>query len=200
LRYALHPSHPQAIVFTGSPGELALMLEDIGTDNDPDESGIEMIEYGGLLISPAVNRNAKHDGNPGFGFDLLDAHGSRSVGRLILMDTDDQLENAPEWVVWYDSEETAAETLEILGARASRPKISSVTLDLCHEEESVEESAALIAAAHGVSVTVVDPQGPGGGWPVVRLSGLTPNVEKALRDDERGWGLEDDEIRDWLDA
>lgn len=191
MRVTPDPTDKTALQFSGSPSELADMIDELETT----EEGL--VEFGGLQVVSLVNRNAKHDGNPAFGFEIGDAFGSRTVGRVILMDTDRQLEFQPEWVVRYENEVVANENLAILGRRSENP-IASITLDMCFEDDEPEIAAAKIAAKHGVSVTIIDPHGPGGGWPVVRVTGLTRNVENALRSDDYGWGMDSDDVLEFL--
>lgn len=191
MRVTPDPTDKTALQFSGSPSELADMIDELETT----EEGL--VEFGGLQVVSLVNRNAKHDGNDAFGFELGDAFGSRSVGRVILMDTDRQLEFQPEWLVRYLDEGIAKENLLILGRRNENP-IASITLDMAFEDDEPEVAAAKIAAKHGVSVTIIDSHGPGGGWPVVRVTGLTRNVENALRSDDYGWGMDSDTVLEFL--
>lgn len=187
MHISRNASDKSALDFKGSPAELADIIDEL----EATESGI--VSFGGLQVVSVVNRNAKHDGNPAFGFEIGDAFGSRTVGRVILMDTDQQLEFQPEWTVYYDDVSTAEENFTILSHRKEWPKVSTVTLDFAFSEDSedLDEACAIIASRYGVSIKVVNPRGPAGGWPEIEVTGLTVNVEKLLRE---GWNLDAEEV------
>lgn len=185
------PSEAHSIVCMGTPREMAEMVW--GGSGVEDDYSVYVAGFG---VSKASADN-RHNGKEAFGFTLTDSMGAREVGRLVVLDDDTWFEDQLEWKVFYSDEVTARENALILNERKSRPKVSKVTLDYAYtaDSEDLDEACAIVASRFGVSLKVVSPFGPGGGWPEVEVSGLTDNVEKALRD---GWEMDASEIKEHL--
>lgn len=60
--------------------------------------------------------------------------------------------------------------------------MATLQLDVAHEEDTVEEALATIPADIGVTHEVVDPNGPGGGWPIVEFTGSDEAIERLVRE------------------
>jgi hypothetical protein len=136
----------------------------------------------------------QHDGFPAVVLSL-GQHGRVALTRDAEVDWIRDFHGEPEDGDGHDRMEAF---LQRVWNKEAQPKVAAITLDLCHEDETVEEACAAISAAHGVSVVVVNPNGPGGGWPVVQVSGFLPNIRMALADVERGWAMDEDEISDFI--
>jgi hypothetical protein len=67
----------------------------------------------------------------------------------------------------------------------------AVALDMAYEQDTLEQGVAAVEAEFGVKVTVLNPSGPGGGWPVVDLEADTRTLLRALRN---GWGMDNQQI------
>lgn len=182
------PSEAHSIVCMGTPREMAEMVWG-GSGLDDDYS----VYVAGFGVSKASGDN-RHNGKEAFGFTLTDSMGGREVGRLVILDEDDWFEDRLEWKVFYSNEATARENALILNERKARPKLATVELDYAYtaDAENLDEAMAIMASRFGVSLKVVNLHGPGGGWPVIEMTGLTDNVEKALRD---GWELDNEDVR-----
>jgi hypothetical protein len=190
MHISRHPTQPRALRIAGSPRELAEFIE-----SDPDAT----VEFGGLVLGAKVTTTSQHDGKSAFGFDLCDDGGTRSVGRVVLQDTERQLEDLPEWMVYYENEDEALENLAILGARAIAPKVISHEVDWSYAEETLEESLAELSSRFGVSVKVINPHGPGGGWPIIEVTGKYANVERWLKsDDPYGYGFDSGDMKEFF--
>lgn len=185
----------RGLLFKGSPSDVAEMYDSLGGDGD----GVELIEIAGLSVTD-VHRAAKHDGKPAIGFTLSDQMTTRPMGRLVLVDTEDWHDEAPEWTVWYEDEATAAENHAILLGRMTRPKVISVTAEM--EIEPWEDSAEVLAklsAKYGVSAALAGASTNGPAFPRITISGFTDRVEKALRDGYDGPGLDNRAVMELLD-
>lgn len=62
-------------------------------------------------------------------------------------------------------------------------------IDFCYDEDTYVAAARRVANQFQVAVTLLNEEGPGGGWPEVSLSGSRDNVLRALRE---GWGYDGD--------
>lgn len=186
-----HPTDSATLVMTGPP---SLLADIVDANDDRDYS----VTVGGLLVM-AVSRNAAHDSQPAVGFILTDEDGRRPAGRLILIDRGDWHDEAPEWHIGYPSSQDADEDLLIWAARKERPKVSMVQVDYdwTHDGDTLEEATAAVAARFGVSVTVKNPRGPGGGAAIIEVTGLTDNVEKLLCSPD-GWNMDDEDVQMYL--
>lgn len=68
-------------------------------------------------------------------------------------------------------------------------QVVTVEVDMAHDmHETPEGAIAELQAAYAVAMAVVDPHGPGGGWPVVKVEGEAEEVRRLLR--ER-WGADE---------
>ena len=65
----------------------------------------------------------------------------------------------------------------------------SETKQFSVEVDTVEPEKLILPVV--VAMQVVDPEGPGGGWPIVRLTGPMVEVCKILKEQ---YGMSDDEI------
>ncbi len=74
--------------------------------------------------------------------------------------------------------------------------LARIDLDFCYDtgESLTEALAALTAYLPGVTASVVQEVGPGGGWPVVRFEGPAPALVVALA----GYNGEDATLEDVL--
>lgn len=183
-----NPKDPSALDFEGTPAELAELFDE--TMGDEGSIGISFIEVLGLGVEH-VHRGAQHNGEAAYGFSLSDAHGDRNVGRLTLIDSKEWFDAIPAWTAYYITEQGASEALATLTARSKRPKVSSIHCDINFERDNPAELLAEWSAEYGISFTLANPHGPGGGLPVYQVSGFTDKIETWLRGP---YGLEDSEV------
>jgi hypothetical protein len=191
-----NPDDSSALDFEGTPAELAELFD----DTMGDDSVASYIEVLGLAIEH-VHHGAQHNGQPAYGFSLGDhSLPNRNIGRLTLIDSKEWDVLIPVWTVHYHTEQAAAEQLERFTARSTRPLLVSVTLDFAYTEATLAEALANVSAAWGISCTVVNEHGPGGGWPEVKFFGFTDRIEKMLRadGDEYGYDFNDEEVAELL--
>lgn len=138
----------------------------------------------------------QHDGEPAVVLNL--GH----VGRLVLLP-----DAEVEWVRDFSAGDgdgfdrmTAFQDAWRGGSKSSG-KLASVEMDMVYETDdpnlfqadTAEETAARISATHGVSVKIIYARGPGGGWPVVEVTGLRENVKAALTAQNWGWAMDETE-------
>jgi len=74
----------------------------------------------------------------------------------------------------------ADQTLTTPVPHPTEPDTFTLDLDFAHESSSHagrDREVSEYAASYGVRAEVIDPSGPGGGWPVVRFTG----TDRALR-------------------
>jgi hypothetical protein len=192
--FSLRTDDERGLDVKGTPAEM-LMYGDPGSPAAV-ENNVEAVDFGGLEIVSATT-GAKHDGKPAISFILADSMGDRPVGRLVLLDIDEWREEIPEFTLWFSEKDDRIRFIKRLEAAKRRPKVSKIEIDFSYVGD-LEHEIALTAAKHGVSIRVVNPNGPAGGCPVVEVSGLTENVEKALRATDYGWGLDDDDLEMYL--
>jgi hypothetical protein len=177
-----------ALVFEGSPTDLAEMFESC-------DGGDVTFYIGGLQVADVDL--AQHDGKSATRFDLAFAPTGRSIGRLVVQDLPHlDPEGAFIWEAYYVTPQEAAENLEIWTARKRRPLTVRTSVDCVLEGEPLEYVMARVSARFGIACTLKREFGPAGGNPELWLSGLTANVETALRE---YWNCDDDEISMLLD-
>lgn len=58
---------------------------------------------------------------------------------------------------------------------------TSVEIDLTVETTEQALDAQAVASEHGVTLDMIEAQGPGGGWPVYRASGTPENMKRYLK-------------------
>lgn len=127
--------------------------------------------------------NAQHDGAEALRFTLM--ADNREVGRLVIVTA--STEYTFEFDVEFKNETEARDFVDRVKNPSKRLKVAKVEgLALSYEGDLLEE-IAIMSAKHGVSITVVNPEGPGGGWPVVSVSGLAENVKACLMASDYGW-------------
>lgn len=183
-----HADDSHVLVFTGQPADMAEMYE--ATDGDDISFWV-----GGLLVSRVAP--ARHSGKPAVNFTLAEGVSAQEVGRLVvLVDATRDPDALFTWEVFYTSADAATENLAIWSARKTMPEYTTVPgLDYAFEGESLDEAVMREAADWGVIITVKNPWGPGGGWPIVDVSGKSEKVEAFLRG---AYGLEGDELKECL--
>jgi hypothetical protein len=120
-----------------------------------------------------------HDGHPALRFTL--SVDSREVGRLVVM-TGIATEYSFEFDLDFDDAADAEEFIENVHRKPAFDKhdVVETTQDLAYEDETLEQAIAGMSAAYGVSISVINPSGSGGGWPVVKILGRYENVHEML--------------------
>lgn len=131
----------------------------------------------GFTITGAKS-GGQHDGHPAHIITLADDMGAREIGRLIVRtDVPVYKEECLEWERQFESPEEAD---RFLLEWSDRDVVYVSSQDFAYNEATVELGIATVSAKFGISIEVVEDHGPGGGWPVVRLTGLRPNLRRAL--------------------
>jgi hypothetical protein len=146
----------------------------------------------GVMIAGYDVKNmgdAQHDGAEALRFTLT--ADNREVGRLVIMTA--TTEYTFEFDVEFDNETQARDFVDRVKNPPTKLTVAKVEgLDFSYDGELLEE-LAIMSAKHGISTSVTDPSGPGGGWPVVSISGLAENVKRCLMADDYGWGFMESE-------
>ena len=119
--------------------------------------------------------------------------------RQTFPDLDDFASDPGGWLSHYGEtfadldDQTAAAAISIVLAEHATTTIGPI--DMAYDEDTAEEAVARIQAqVPGLVVTIVNPHGPGGGWPEVTLSG--PTLALVCNAFLTHWST-GDEISDW---
>lgn len=156
--------------------------------------GVEDILISGYSVKNVAD--AQHDGFPAKRF-VLTADNTE-VGRLVLR-TNVLTEYTFEFDVLFVDSHAADRFIDEVQNPPATPKVVQSTQDLSYMGD-LDEEIAIMCAKHGVSITVIDPHGPGGGWPVVKVVGLAENVRSVLTADEYGWSYSPVEADTMIEA
>lgn len=177
---------PDTLKIKGTPDEI-VQVEGVASYGHVDV-------VAGFTVIKATD-GGKHDGHSAHVFTLADSMGGREIGRLVVRDDVSYHEECLEWERVFPN----PGELERFVTECEREKaepVVTVEQDLCWDGyNSVERCIAEMSAIYGVSLTVVNPRGPGGGWPVVNITGLRENVRRALKE---GWHVSDEEMVDYM--
>jgi hypothetical protein len=180
-----HGVNANALTFEGTAEQAFEMFEALAGDE-------AAMFIAGLQVISASD-GSLHNGHRAIRFHLGDKFGSRSVGRLVLVEDAGTYEEQVAWEVFYATDAEAQENLRIWSARKARPRIVAIEVDLVGADN---EALAEYSAQFGISMQIEQLCGPTG-HPVVRVSGLTDNVERFLRE---AYGSDDDGVSELLDA
>lgn len=122
---------------------------------------------------------AQHDGHAATLIELSDSQGERPVGRLVLRN--DALRDARLEVVRIFGNREARDAF-VREQSEGTDEVKTIQLDVT-DEGSDSILAALMDMTEGTEITyrVVNPHGPGGGWPVVAFTGKDRELRRMLR-------------------
>lgn len=166
------------------------------TDVEPllKRMGVEAVFIAGYDVTDVAD--AQHDGMPARRFTLS---AEREVGRLVIQ-TGVPTEYTFEFDVQFIDDHAAEDFVDEIKnpTPIAQAKVVQSIQDFAWEgTHSLAEALAEVSAEHGVSITVTQERGPGGGWPVVKIQGLAPNVRNVLHDN---WSYDDEDIDSQLEA
>lgn len=162
------------LVLTGTPDEINSTESDF---------------IAGFTITGA-KPGGQHDGHDAYIITLADDMGAREIGRLIVRTDVSFREECLEWERQFESPEAATAFLK---EWAARDTVYTTVQDLAYEEATFELAIATISARYGISIELVE-KDAGNGHPSIRMTGLRPNLKKALVE---AWNYVDD---GWVDT
>lgn len=146
-----------------------------GLDGD-DGAGWDWIADGYCVMRTS---QGQHDGHPASVLTLADSDTQREVGRLVLRN--DALRDARLLVTRQfetkQERDAFVRSLELGGT----DEVKTLELDVAHDEPLLE---TLIEMTEGTTISyrIVNPHGPGGGWPVVAFTGKDRELRRMLTD------------------
>lgn len=147
--------------------------------------GFQDIMISSLIVTKVGD--GQHDGAAARVFTLSDETKLHEIGRLVVVVT-----QSLEWYEVYESSERAQERVDTW--RMERTRLATAALDFAWDGyPTLEIGIAETAAEFGVSIKVLQVNGPGGGWPEIEVTGLRNKVEHLLR---KGWQMGDQEVTD----
>lgn len=177
----------RAVIEPMGDGDIVLIEGDVEEiENLIGREAVEDVLVAGYSVKNMFT--AEHDGHPAVRLTLTADR--TEVGRLVLR-TDVATEYSFEFAALFDNENEAQSFVKRVKERPALPKVVAVTQDLAYEEESLEECIAQMSADFGVSISVLELEGPGGGWPLVKIVGYADKVRTILHD---AWGMTDPDI------
>lgn len=180
LTISTDPMQPHLLHMEGDTRDFVKVFESMETVNS---DRIDCVVVAGFTVTK-VDDSAQHDGQLALRIDLADSLGSRSVGRLIVQHRTDFREEQLQWECLCGGDSEATLVRHHFETEASDfNKIADFEVDIaldCDTTNEMHEQLIKWAEEFKVSFVLVNPRGPGGGHPVVRVAGYVSRIRPWL--------------------